>query len=298
MTIFVGVASFARSQAFKLCLYSLAKTSIVKGVIAVIDSRDTQEKDQYIETISEMRKYGLEVIADISDKRRGFVNARNKVLDLAEQILNDNDVLILYDDDYICPGAHTILSALTWFNDSSSVGLVGGRVVDLRRRSVDPDFYLNILPGLADELFKATGFVFLDTKHGPRYTLFTPPLRAILIKVLKCGVRFDNQFKGTGYRAEDDFNLQVVKLGYKIVFDPRFWSLHLCLEYGGCRTENLPERFYWKARNNAYFIRKHNLGASRLIASTMIITVYAILNGPKVLKATLRGFREGIKIAL
>lgn len=294
MAIFVGIASYTRPQAFRLCLYSLIHALVVKGVITVIDVRDMREMSQYMKAISKTREYGLEVVVDLSNKRRGFINARNRVLDLAEQLLNDNDILVLYDDDYICPGVHAILPALIWFNDSNNVGLVGGRIVDLRRRSMDPDFYLNILPGLADGLSRSTGFIFLDTKHGPRYTQFTPPLRALRVKILKYGVRFNQKFKGTGYRSEDDFNLQVVELGYKIVFNPRFWALHLGLEYGGCRTENLLKRFYWKAHNHVYFVKKHRLGIIKLITGMLIIAMYSTIHGTLAMKSVFNGLRDGI----
>ena len=49
MTLFVGIASYARPRAFKLSLYSLVRTKIIKGIIAVVDARNTVEKEKYIE---------------------------------------------------------------------------------------------------------------------------------------------------------------------------------------------------------------------------------------------------------
>jgi len=294
--MFIGVASYARPLAFKLCLLSLVRARIVKGVIAAIDVRGVQEKERYKEAVEKAREHGLEVITDLSSKRRGFTNARNKVLDIAEEVLKDDDALVLYDDDYVCPGAHALYPALTWLKNST-IGLVGGRVVDLRRR-IDPDFYLNFMPELADKLSSLTGFIFLNTKHGPRFTYYTLPLRALRVKVVKQGVRFDEKFQGTGYRGEDDFNLQIVKLGYKVLFEPRFWAFHLCLEYGGCRVDDITQRFYWKARNHVYFIKKHNLGTLRGIVGTSIIAIYALLHGPKTLNALNKGLKDGLHESL
>jgi GT2 family glycosyltransferase len=277
-------------------MLSLVRARIIKGVIAVIDSRDAREKERYMEAIDRARRYGLEVIAEFSDKRRGSAKARNRILDIAEQILKGDDILILYDDDYICPGPHAVVPARVWLRDKS-IGLVGGRVVNLRRRRADPDFYLNILPGLTDTLTRLTGFIFLDTKHGPRYTDHTTPLMATRIDVIKKGVRYDPNYKGTGYREESDFQHQVRRLGYKIVYEPRFQVFHLCVEEGGNRTiGDVIQRFYWKTRNHTYYAGKHRLGIAKLAVSIAIIIAYAALHGPGTLKAVAKGLREGLSL--
>ena len=295
MTLFVGVASYARPRVFKLSLLSLAKTRIVKGVIVAIDATDLVFEEHYLEAIKEIKELGIEVIVDLSKERRGSTNARNKILDLAEQVLKNNDILILYDDDYICPGAHTLTSAIHWLKDRS-IGLVGGNVVNLRKRKVDPDIYLNIIPKLADTLTRATGFIFLDTKYGPRYVDYTTPLMATRMDLIKKGVRYDSNYRGTGYREESDLQLQTRKLGYRIVYEPRFYAYHLCLEEGGNRIVNdLTQRFYWKARNNTYFIKKHRLSIDKLVVSTAILAAYALLYGPQALGALAKGLQEGLK---
>lgn len=291
--MFVGVASYARPQIFKLCLLSLVRARIVKGVIAAVDVRNVQEKVRYMETVDKARDYGLEVIVDLSSERRGSANARNRVLDIAEQVLKDNDVLVIYDDDYVCPSASALVPAKIWLRDRN-IGLVGGRVINLRKRRVDPDFYLNVLPELTDSLTKLTGFIFLDTRHGPRYVDYTTPLIAIRVGMVKQGVRYDPAYRGTGYREESDFQHQVRRLGYKIVYEPKFQALHLCVEEGGNRAVNdIAKRFYWKARNHTYYVRKHSLGIAKLTISTAIIVAYAIIHGPKILEAVAKGLREG-----
>jgi len=298
MTLFVGIASYARPRAFKLSLYSLVRTKIVKGIIAIVDARNIVEKEKYIEALNIVRNYGLEVVHDIYTVKRGFVFARNRVLDLAEDLLNSSDILILYDDDYVCPDMQALIPAKIWLEKSQDIGLVGGRVVDLHRRQIDPDFYLDMVPGIADTLSRITGFVFLDARHGPRYTVFTLPLRALRVKVIKHGVRFDPEFKGTGYRSEDDFNMQIAKLGYKIVIDPRFWAYHLNLEHGGCRIENLVSRFYWKTRNHTYYMLKYRMALHKIILSNMIIIIYAYLHGVRTFISALKGLKDALNTYL
>jgi len=293
--IFVGIASYARPNAFALSVRSLTRCKIVKGIIAVIDAKDSVELDRYLNALNAIRNYGLEVIVDAMVGRRGSTNARNRILDLAEQNLGEGDILVLYDDDYICPNSGALAAVVLWLR-MKEVGLVGGRVVNLSRRSVDPDFYLN-LAGVADGLTRLTGFIFLDVVHGPRYVDFTTPLMALSVDVVKKGVRYDPNYGGTAYREESDFQAQIRKLGYRIVFEPRFHVYHLCLEEGGNRALNdAALRFYWKARNNTYFIRKHEMGVLRLVMSTAIIATYAMLNGFKALKAVRNGLVDGLTL--
>ena len=297
MALFVGIVSYARPLAFKLCLLSLARTRIVKGVIAVIDVRDEREKERYINVVNKAREYGLEIIIDLSRKRRGSANARNRIFNITEQLLKTDDILILYDDDYVCPGAHALIPASIWLRDKN-IGLVGGRVINLRRRRIDPDLYLDLLPGLADALTKLTGFIFLDTKHGPRYVNYTTPLMAMRVSVLKQGVRYDPNYEGTAYREESDLQLQVRRLGYKIVYEPAFYTYHLCLEEGGNRSiDDVRRRFYWKTRNNTYFIKKNKLSTKDLVLSSFVIFTYAAVHGPGVLEASYRGLKEGLLLA-
>lgn len=292
MALYAGIASYARPHAFKLCMMSLAKAGIIKGAIVSIDAPNPVHRDQYLKVIREARNMGLDIATNVSVKRRGSAAARNAMIELAKQVLKSDDILVFCDDDYVCLGVDSIVPIIPWLRNED-VGLVGGRVIDARKRRVDPDFHLNLMPGLADTLTRLTGFVFLDTKHGPRFVEYTTPLMATRINVLKRGVKYDPNYKGTGYREESHFQLQVRRLGYKIVYEPRFRALHLCIEEGGNRAlSEATQRFYWKARNNYYFIKRNKLGMRKLIASTFIITLYAALNGIHALEAVTRGLRD------
>ena len=113
--------------------------------------------------------------------------------------------------------------------------------------------------------------------------------------IIKQGVRYDPNYRGTGYREESDLQLQVRKLGYKIIYDPRLYVYHLCFEEGGNRfTKDTIGRFYWKARNNAYFVSKNILGLKNLLLSSFILNAYAAIHGLSTLRASYRGLREGL----
>jgi len=289
MRVFVGIPSYDRAEVLKLCLKSFAGSRLVRGFIVVADSATAGEAELYIEAIREARDAGFEVIHDVKIGRRGSTRARNRVLDLAKTNLAYSDVLVLYDDDYIYPGDKTLAEALRWLRDGS-VGTVGGRVINLRKRKVDPDFALNV-PRLADALTKATGFIILNIKHGPRETEYTTPLMAMRAEVLSNGIKYDEHYGGTGYREESDLQRQISELGLKIIFEPRFYAYHIAAEQGGNRYSDLEDRIYWKWRNHTYFMEKWRYHVAKKVLSYAILTTYALLNGPP----AIRGIMKAVK---
>jgi glycosyltransferase involved in cell wall biosynthesis len=287
--VFVGLPSYNRADVLRLCLSSFSGSKLVKGFIVVADSASEGEAQHYAEVVNEVKGLGFEVLHDIRVGRRGSARARNRVLEMAKERLSDDDVLVLYDDDYLYPGDHALTRALCLLRDVS-IGFVGGRVVNLRRRRVDPDFALNV-PRLADALTRLTGFIVLDTKHGPREVDFTTPPMATKVKVLKRGIKYDESYEGTGYREESDLQKQVRDLGLKIVFEPRFYAYHLAVEKGGNRYSDLEDRMYWKWRNHTYFMSKWRYPLYKKVLSYAILTAYAVLNGPPAVKGIVRAVR-------
>jgi len=289
MAVFVGIPSYNRARVLGLCLGSFLGSKLVSGFIVVADSVSASEAGLYVKAIKEVEDAGFEVIHDVKVGRRGSVKARNQVLDIARENLAD-DVLVLYDDDYIYPGDKTLVNALQWLKNDS-VGIVGGRVVNLRRRKVDPDFTLNV-PHLADTLTRITGFIILNTKHGPREVEYTTPLMMMRTKVLNRGIRYDEGYGGTGYREESDLQRQVRELGFKVIFEPRFYAYHLAVEQGGNRYSDLEDRMYWKWRNHTYFMNKWQYPITKKILSYTILTTYALLNGPAAIRGIVKAVRN------
>jgi len=285
----VGIPSYNRARVLGLCLRSFLGSKLVRGFIVVADAASASEAELYVKAIKEVEDAGFEVIHDVRVGRRGSVKARNQVLDIARENLAD-DVLVLYDDDYIYPGDKTLVNALQWLRNDS-VGIVGGRVVNLRRRKVDPDFALNV-PHLADTLTRITGFIILNTKHGPREVEYTTPLMMMNTKVLSKGIRYDEGYGGTGYREESDLQRQVRELGYKIIFEPKFYTYHLAVEQGGNRYSDLEDRMYWKWRNHTYFMNKWQYPITKKILSYTILTTYALLNGLAAIRGIVKAVRN------
>jgi GT2 family glycosyltransferase len=289
MKIFVGIPSYNRVAALRLCLRSFVGSKLVRGFVIVADAASASEAEEYAVAVKFAMDAGFEVIHDIRVGRRGSAKARNNVFELAIEGLGSDDVLVTYDDDYIHPGDHALAPVLRWLKDPL-VGVIGGRIVNLRRRKIDPDFALNV-PYLADILTKLTGFIILNNKHGPREVDYTTHLMAIAVRILGRGIRYDNNYKGSGYREESDLQRQVKALGYKIIFEPRFFAYHLAMESGGDRYSDLEDRMYWKWRNHTYFMNKWGYPLYKKVLSYAILTTYAVLNGPPAVNGIVRAVR-------
>jgi GT2 family glycosyltransferase len=287
--IVVGIPSLNRARVLQRTVRHFFTSKIVHSFIIVAQGTNEKEYEEYTKLINKMRDNGFEVNYILVNKKLGSTGARNKVLQLLDSNFNKNDVLVMYEDDSIYPGDHSLLPTLLWLKHPL-IGLVGGRVVNLRRRRVDPDFYLNIRY-ISDALTQLTGFIILDTKHGPREAEYTPHIFAIKRKIISDGVRYDENYGGIGYREESDFQRQVRELGYKIIFEPRFYTYHLALEIGGDRDLDLKDRIYWKWKNHTYFMSKWRYPLHKKVLSYAILTAYALLNGPPAVKGIVRAVR-------
>jgi GT2 family glycosyltransferase len=114
---------------------------------------------------------------------------------------------------------------------------------------------------------------------------------ALRVEVLSEDVRYDESYGGTGYREESDLQRQVWKLGYRIIFEPRFYAYHLAIESGGDRYSDLEDRMYWKWRNHMYFTNKWRYPPHKKILSYMILTLYALLNGAPAIRSIVKAAR-------
>jgi len=287
--MFIGIPSYNRAKILKISLRSFVNSKLVRGFIIVADAISSSEAEEYNRSIKYVKDLGFEVIYDVKIGRRGSTRARNMVLEYARQNLKKDDVLISYEDDYIYPGDHSLIPALHWLK-KPSIGVVGGRRINIRKRRIDPDFYLNIFY-LADYLTKLTGFIFIDVDHGPRYVDYTTHLMAMKVKILNQEINYDENYGGIGYREESDLQMQIRKLGYKIIFEPRFYTYHLAIESGGDRYSDLENRIFWKWINHTYFMNKWRYPFHKKVLSYMILTTYALINGPSAIKGVLKANR-------
>jgi len=286
MKIFIAIPTYNRAQVFRLSIKSFLNSKLISGFIVVAQATTSKEAEKYANTLKELKDSDFEVLHQTTNTRLGSVGARNRLIEIAVDTFTKNDIFIMYDDDFVYPGDHTIKPILGWLN-FNSVGMVGGRIINLRRRRIDPDFTLNI-DNLADKLTEIIGFILLDTIHGPREANYTSHPLAFRVEMLQKGVRYDKNYQGTGYREESDLQRQIKALGFKIIFDPRFFAYHLAVETGGNRYSDLQDRMYWKWKNHTYFMTKWKYSTTKKMLSYIILTTYALLNGPPAIRGIIK----------
>ena len=263
-------------------------------MIIVADASNKEYLGRYEEVLIELSKiYSNKLIYVLNLGRSGSVNARNTLLRLANE--ESCEYAIMADDDYILPNPEFPLRMALWSRADIKVGAVGGRVIMLNKRIVDPDFFLNAPIPIADPLTKVLGYIFLDTRNGPRYAEYLTHFFMIRQELLDM-VRYDNVYGGTGFREESDLHEQIKRLGYRLLLDPRIYVYHIGVEYGGDRAEiSMDKRMYWKARNHTKFVSKYYKEPLRtwyLTTSAALLTLYR----PWHVREVFRGIRDGLKV--
>jgi len=228
-------------------------------------------------------------VYEISDKRIRSATAKNRALEMALQ--NDCRFMIYADDDHYIPRESDVKGSLKILVNGS-IGAVGGKVINLGNRAVDPDFFLN-LP-IADSLSKALGYIFLDVKHGPRLAEFVPAFFMIKGEAVR-DVRYDDFYGNTnGFREESDFQQGIKKAGYKLVFNPYFYVYHIPVEEGGNRGVSLSKRIFDKSRANTYFSFKW-YSKPKAIWYVLVSSIILVLYSPNNALEVMKGVKDGIK---
>jgi GT2 family glycosyltransferase len=284
----VLITSYNRSELFSKTLKGWLDRQEIDTVIIKADSTKREEFERYKKVLENVKCKS--VIYEVSDKRSGSTSAKNWVLEKALQ--SDCKYMIYADDDHYMPKDSDIKESLNMIS-KEFVGIVGGKVVNLSNRAVDPDFFLNLT--IADYLTKVLGYIFLDVKHGPRLAEFVPAFFMVKREAV-INVKYDEFYgKANGFREESDFQEGVKKNGYKLVFNPRFYVYHIPIMSGGNRTENsLSNRIYSKSKANTYFALKWYSKPRAIwyiLASTILLTLYSPISFVKIMK----GIEDGVK---
>jgi GT2 family glycosyltransferase len=259
----------------------------VDTLIVKADSSKREEYERYKETLEKVKDKSI--IYEVSDKKSGPTTAKNRVLEMALQ--NGCKFMIYADDDHYIPIDSDVKGSLRILLNES-IGAVGGKIVNLSNRSVDPDFFLNL--AIAEPLSKALGYIFLDVKHGPRFAEFVPAFFMVENEAVN-NVRYDEFYDTTnGFREESDFQQGIKRAGYKLVFNPYFYVYHIPIEEGGDRGVSLSRRIFGKSKANTYFSFKW-YSKPRAIWYVLASSILLMMYYPSSFSEVLKGIKDGIK---
>jgi len=287
----VLIPSYDRPDTLDKTLGSWLKSDLVDRVFLVAEASSREGLEKYRRIIEKHNKG--RIIYKLSHGRLGSVKARNALLDMvAGQAFK---YVVMADDDYFLPDGSSLLRMAKWLDLFSEIGAVGGRVIVTGLRE-DPDFFLNLPLNLADILSRLLGYVFLDIKHGPRGAEFLPPFFMIRGEIIDKGVRYDELFDTpTGFREESDFQQQIKRMGYRLLYDPNPYVIHLAAQGGGNRPKmSMGERMYWKIRNHMIFICKWNTSILKRVWYALVSTLILLAYRPWHALWIFKGLRDGL----
>ena len=287
----VLIPSYDRPEVLDKTLSSWLKSDLVDKVLLVVEASSEEVLEKYQRVLGKYNKG--RIIYKLSLGRLGSVRARNALLDMAKgQALK---YVVMADDDYILPHESSLLRMTKWLEHFNEVGVVGGKVIVAGWRE-DPDFFLNLPLSLADILSRLLGYVFLDVRHGPRGSEFLPPFFMMKGEIIDKGVRYDESFDTpTGFREESDFQQQIKRMGYRLLYDPSSYVIHLAAQSGGNRPKmSMGERMYWKIRNHMFFICKWNGSILKRVWYALVSALILLAYRPWHIFWIFKGLRDGL----
>lgn len=105
------------------------------------------------------------------------------------------------------------------------------------------------------------------------------------------------------YYEELDWSMMIRRAGYDIWYEPACTIFHKESQATG---QNSPLRTYYLTRNRLLFVKRNNTGTTRILSYVYLIAIVALRDilkyysqhRPDLAKATFKGFRHFIKIAV
>jgi GT2 family glycosyltransferase len=291
--IAVLIPSYDRPEILRITLPRWLKARHVGKVLILAQASSEEILNEYEKILKHQIDYG-KVTYKLVLGRLGSVKARNVLLDLVSTY--NYKYVIMSDDDHFLLDENCLARITKLFELDSRIGVIGGKIIT-KRLGKDPDFFLNLPINIADLMSRLTGYVFLDIKHGPRYSEFLPPIFIMRKEVIDKGVRYDEILDSpTGFREESDLQLQIKNLSYKLLYDPGIYVIHLVNERGGNRPKmSMAKRIYWKSLTHTVFILKWNKSFLRkiwyMLVSILILSFYRTWYILWILK----GVKDGIR---
>jgi GT2 family glycosyltransferase len=192
LNITVLIPSYNRSHILKLTLDTWLRAEDVKKIIIFAQATREEELNEYKKIKKSLEKNrDVEILFICVKEKLGSINARNTLIKLAND--DDSQYILMIDDDYLLPNSKFLKIMAKYFEYDNTIGAVGGRVVMFRKRTIDPDFFLNAPIQLADPLTRITSYIFLDVNGGPRWFMINclkhlqvSERKAIYSNKLKC----------------------------------------------------------------------------------------------------------------
>jgi GT2 family glycosyltransferase len=183
---------------------------------------------------------------------KGLPYSRNRGIELVtcDYVFTGEDDLEVTDDFFRVLLAH--------MNDTGA-DLISGRNVfrDDRERVPDAIARANRIKGPSVNRRNITLHTAINTPDDQEQPLLPAPMLGRTDVFRK--VRYDDQYRGSAYREETDFQLSAWEMGYKLVYCPHAMTFNVQVENdrGGVHATWGVKRATWTVRNNWRLLQKH-----------------------------------------
>ena len=200
------------------------------------------------------------------------------------------EIIIFLDDD-VKPGDTLIEAHVANYTDST-IGVVGGRILDKKYKENIPDSKIGMVR-------KFDGFTYAGFHKGiRRYVMHVKGVNMSVRRELALEIGgFDERFGGTAQYEDMDFCLRALKKGYKIIFDPAAVVEHFILPSGGCRVDTREEAIYWLYHNHSLvFLNNFNVLFYPILIIEYVIRIIRLSfrwRNLKVIEYAFKGVRDG-----
>lgn len=229
------VPSYRRFTPLLNTLEDLQKQNYSDFEIVVVDQNPTwpEELQSRLETIQKDPR-----IFWISQEEPEVVIARNKAVEKAQ-----GDILIFIDDDVEIRDESFIHKHLINFNDPT-IHVVAGRECSQEsafEASInEPKSEIKKISNLSP--LQQTLWFDRNSNEPMEVCTFSTCNGSIRKSAFLAVGGFDENFRGNSYGDDYDLILRLNKLGYKSIYDPKPWLVHLRVPMGGLRMSDLKNK--------------------------------------------------------
>ena len=166
------IPSYNRPEILEITLPRWLKLRCIDRLFLVAEASSRDILRKYEEIVKKYEGTG-KLTYMLTLGRSGSVKVRNALLDMATR--HECGYAVMTDDDHLLVSENCITVMIDDCKSDDKIGALGGKIIGVGKRKVDPEFFLNLPVNLADPVTKLTSYVLLDTRHGPRYSEALPP---------------------------------------------------------------------------------------------------------------------------
>ena len=223
------------------------------GEIIIVDDAGNDNTSEVVNKFK--RQSSVPIYYFKNQHHRGSAGARNIAIE------HINFPFAVWGEDDIIFGKGYVVGLLRHLK-SLDADIVGGRAIYLRHNETPQHSLERVNKKFVNRPLCDLKLMEINFNVLSGQPISVPFLHSLILtkkKWLK-RLKYDEWYKGSSYREETDFQVNVLKHGGKIFFCPDVCCFHLSrsnVKTGGQHDRSWLNYEYWAIRNNNYFLNKY-----------------------------------------